>query len=665
VAAERLGRRGPAVADRVVTEVFSTLTERQRHLLLCLGAEQAVTVPTAERLTHDPRAGELLADLEATGLLVTRSGGAGPRAAADPADQTGEDESPAVFKIHPLLAEVTRRRLVAGGVDVSRARGAVLRAVHLDLARGEIAPSFRRLVAYGEVREAADVLAEHGLALQLGGHGVAIRRFARAYPTEIDEHPGTWFSVAYERWVAGDVTGACRWMDRIVTSRRVAGEEPGAEAACIGLLRSRLGVESASAALERARRAVAAEHSASASSPVLTLLLLELGITENWLGQLAQAEVHLSAAALACRHEALTGLRAEALSHLVFTEYMLGRPHVGVDLAEESLQILAAAPWQPSTTTARVMVALELIQIEDLPWPTAPLQPTPRRYPVHEADLTTKFWAHLLTARRSLACGSVVEAEHVLDVPVETPSVPRHLRIAALIARAMAAGLATDRDRLRKLAQDLGALDAPAEAAFVAGILADLVGDQHRADELWRRTTTAGEAAQPGVVPMALACRAQLVDALGRHDEADRLLAAAALATEVTRYAVPFLGWSRSGTPMPTLLERLEAARPTDWVRDLAAASAQHLGLGAFFGPVTATAQERAHAAAPVVAPLLSPRERDVLHELARGSTYADIAANLIVSENTVKTHVSSLYAKLAVSRRSEALAVARTSHLL
>jgi len=44
----------------------------------------------------------------------------------------------------------------------------------------------------------------------------------------------------------------------------------------------------------------------------------------------------------------------------------------------------------------------------------------------------------------------------------------------------------------------------------------------------------------------------------------------------------------------------------------------------------------------------------------ARGATYADVAANLYLSENTIKTHVSALYAKLAVSRRSEALAVAR-----
>ncbi|HRK44447.1 MAG TPA: helix-turn-helix transcriptional regulator [Nocardioides sp.] len=62
---------------------------------------------------------------------------------------------------------------------------------------------------------------------------------------------------------------------------------------------------------------------------------------------------------------------------------------------------------------------------------------------------------------------------------------------------------------------------------------------------------------------------------------------------------------------------------------------------------------------------MLSPREREVLAELARGSTYADIAAALFVSENTVKTHVSSLYGKLAASRRSEALATARSLHLL
>ena len=63
--------------------------------------------------------------------------------------------------------------------------------------------------------------------------------------------------------------------------------------------------------------------------------------------------------------------------------------------------------------------------------------------------------------------------------------------------------------------------------------------------------------------------------------------------------------------------------------------------------------------------PVLSPREHEVLNELARGATYGDIATTLFVSENTVKTHMSSLYAKLSARRRSEALAVARKMHLL
>ena len=50
---------------------------------------------------------------------------------------------------------------------------------------------------------------------------------------------------------------------------------------------------------------------------------------------------------------------------------------------------------------------------------------------------------------------------------------------------------------------------------------------------------------------------------------------------------------------------------------------------------------------------------------LARGATYADIARSLDLSENTVKRHVSSLYSKLGVRRRSDALAVARAKHLL
>jgi two-component system response regulator DesR len=56
--------------------------------------------------------------------------------------------------------------------------------------------------------------------------------------------------------------------------------------------------------------------------------------------------------------------------------------------------------------------------------------------------------------------------------------------------------------------------------------------------------------------------------------------------------------------------------------------------------------------------PALSPREREVLALAAEGSTTSEIAARLTVSTGTVKSHLSSCFAKLGVESRSEALAL-------
>jgi DNA-binding CsgD family transcriptional regulator len=59
-------------------------------------------------------------------------------------------------------------------------------------------------------------------------------------------------------------------------------------------------------------------------------------------------------------------------------------------------------------------------------------------------------------------------------------------------------------------------------------------------------------------------------------------------------------------------------------------------------------------------APDLSPREQTVLRLLAQGLSNKELARELSVSENTIKTHLANLYAKLGVGRRTEALAAAR-----
>ncbi len=57
--------------------------------------------------------------------------------------------------------------------------------------------------------------------------------------------------------------------------------------------------------------------------------------------------------------------------------------------------------------------------------------------------------------------------------------------------------------------------------------------------------------------------------------------------------------------------------------------------------------------------PALSHRESAVLAKVALGQTNAEIAASLFLAESTVKSHLRSVFAKLGVSSRDEAAAVA------
>ncbi|CAM5596499.1 helix-turn-helix transcriptional regulator [Streptomyces purpurascens] len=112
-----------------------------------------------------------------------------------------------------------------------------------------------------------------------------------------------------------------------------------------------------------------------------------------------------------------------------------------------------------------------------------------------------------------------------------------------------------------------------------------------------------------------------------------------------------------------------ERDRATELLR-LAHAVARHLAARPLAESVTALAQRARLPLAPVSEPALTPadpaealgltsRERDVLRLVAVGHTNRRIAEELFISPKTASVHVSNILAKLGVSGRGEAAAVA------
>lgn len=105
------------------------------------------------------------------------------------------------------------------------------------------------------------------------------------------------------------------------------------------------------------------------------------------------------------------------------------------------------------------------------------------------------------------------------------------------------------------------------------------------------------------------------------------------------------LGYLLKDTPADTLIETIRRV---------------HAG-EIFIQPQIAsrTLRELAH---PQINPLtpLSEREREVLVLLAQGSSNREIAEKLVITEGTVKTHVSNILAKLQAENRTQAANIAR-----
>jgi LuxR family maltose regulon positive regulatory protein len=155
--------------------------------------------------------------------------------------------------------------------------------------------------------------------------------------------------------------------------------------------------------------------------------------------------------------------------------------------------------------------------------------------------------------------------------------------------------------------------------------------------------------------------------ALGERRAARRALLRALALARPAGYVRLFLG---EGAPLAALLtESVERRAQSDPIRIyaerlLSAFPAEQLGAMPHTPdapPVLRSTLERSNA----LVEALSPQEQRILTLLASGHSNPQMAQALVVSVNTIKTHVKSIYRKLNVSNRVEACNIGRRLNLL
>lgn len=148
-------------------------------------------------------------------------------------------------------------------------------------------------------------------------------------------------------------------------------------------------------------------------------------------------------------------------------------------------------------------------------------------------------------------------------------------------------------------------------------------------------------------------------EAITRELPATRVLALTTF--DVDEYAFPAIRAGASGF----LLKDARAEEIVDAIRTV------HAGHGVVAPSTTRRLIEHVAATsaddgqAEAIRARLTPRELEMLCELATGDTNAEIAQRLHLSENTVKTHVGHVLAKLGLRDRVQAVVLAYESGVL
>jgi LuxR family maltose regulon positive regulatory protein len=622
-----------SIGEYLMEEVVSAQPHSVQELLIRTSICDPISGPLADAICESESSSSTLAELASTNGFVI------------PLDHQGVQ-----FRYHPLLREVLRHLLSSRSAAIQRQ--CQENAARWHSAEGNLVEALEHSVVAQDWELCTDLLtrgAAEELFLRATGRPISgIGRFADATPDPVRDIGWGAEVIAAQAAVSvglGRYDRAHALLDSLEPP--VLDEGPAVLRAFASLVVARQDTDA-----QRLAEAADILVDRDGQGAFGTFALCESGSVHLWQGSDMVAESLLQQALSQATAKSLHAIALRCLGRLAIAHATAGKVTLAGELLTRGAALLQAHPWIPEEF--RVAYHLGGAEVALM---QGDLDLYSRFLRLVDAGLTKADPAHsyihaLLRAEAYQGAGRYVEAREILltNTGRELPRswVPRIRADILLLELQVQMGKPRKAvERLESLACANESMSSRVSLGVARALYA--AGDVDAAGQAVRRIITSQHALPVPVLIEALLLSAEIAATQGQEMAAVQAATTAVELAAAERMVLPFIP---AGPRLHGLLHHHPALMslwpapledtPGRWAREL-----------------PADRENRQ------LAETLTEREVSILNWLTTTMTMAEIAAELYVSTNTVKTHVAAVYRKLEATNRREAIARGRQLHLI
>ncbi len=622
-----------SVGEYLMEEVLARQSSDARRMLIQTSFLDEVSAPLAVAVTGIEESPDLLATLSRTNSFIV------------PVDHDSTR-----YRYHRLLREVLRyllKREYPGAEAALRRRAAAWYT-------GQDQPleAMRLAASAGAWRDAANALVHGGLAHAFTMREDIIELGMAGLPSATDRRLEAWESdsdvslaQAAVLVAAGDVEGG---KELLRQARAALSGTAKATAALVDAIAAHQ--TGALRELDEAAEVLLAADAEPTSAALHAAVRLTQASARYWSAESPnQIERLLLDGMQDAQRAGMPGLALECLGLLELSYVTLGRVEHAKQCAARAHEMISDNPGLERVTTHHLAQAYAAHLRMDRATVNRALRRAQHRITT-DTDRPTRAGVALMSGLLLMSIGRLADAHKFLtSAPEFDPVLPRRITLyRELLLTEIEIRMGRPRAALKMLREDPTRTQS-AVIALIAARAHIAMGDASAAQRCLRPALFADEGAMPLEVLVWSLLTSAAAAALTGDDVAavDRILRACDTAAD--RAPQPF---ADAHDMLAAVLGRHPEARDR-WPHPVDEPQ-----------PGTAGAPVVDQAAGPLPEPL-TDRELTVLRRLATTMTTAEIAAELCVSINTVKTHIAAIYRKLPAANRREAASRGRQLELL